>query len=885
MNLFNPSKQINEINSNMTTTDKCETMESLACQQTVDKLKGKLKPTLTLNDIQVMEGAYKITETKQSTERNDEEVINRIDDLALVINEAKEDTIENKNKNVTHIRMRKNRKRKLEATWNLNEEVGIDDADKKAKEPCHFTERECAEVILKTKKSFDELTNSNKSPVYHSNQINNSHMSSSEENNSEQVENEACINAPSRDNGRRKWKHAGKLNNITGSVDANKRAKQSPHSKVKNDAESESQTADSMEEPIRTEIKAINQSNPVNATERNIANFKEDKTVEKEIHLYCRGGGKMPRANPVNATERNIANFKEDKTVEKEIHLYCRGGGKMAVISTWKLNDNLYTENANERAKQYPHSIKRKNVEEIIKTKETIDDLINKDMNQGKHSKLVGATNKCIPKVKQSEVVEIVANLRCRDKGKRALKPTWKLNDALGIADANKKVRQACNALEKNNAGKIVNNKDSIDCTLSLSSLEQTRTDVENQNQTLSVKINTDNKKKDELSRRRRQQLARNLSRSKTLYCLTPGNFRNMYYLVKKKSKKAVRNKTSLKKRETVVNDKISEASSVSVNLEDYPNSYCIEDYTNLARDARHKSVEENQCQRFLCKICNSYRTLLIENLRQHIQLHINGKLNCKTCDFIADSPYNLRCHMNKNHAESRGSVICELCGIFTGGSNSYKAHANKVHGIAAFECNYCELAFHKRGALKEHMLTVHKSCVYQCDQCKSVLKSQIGLEDHLKKCVVKVYTCKHCSHVAKSKHFLKMHVRYKHSKDSTHKCSICTFSSISKQNLTNHMNAHLGIHQYFCDLCEFSCVKKYQLESHQRTHSGEKKFKCDKCCYAAAWNVQLKTHMKAHDSVTQCICKVCGIVLKDKRCLKLHKKKEHDNASVVSEK
>ena len=37
---------------------------------------------------------------------------------------------------------------------------------------------------------------------------------------------------------------------------------------------------------------------------------------------------------------------------------------------------------------------------------------------------------------------------------------------------------------------------------------------------------------------------------------------------------------------------------------------------------------------------------------------------------------------------------------------------------------------------------------------------------------------------------------------------------------------------------------------------------------------------MKAHESETQCVCKLCGTVLKDQRCLKRHKLKEHGEVS-----
>ena len=86
---------------------------------------------------------------------------------------------------------------------------------------------------------------------------------------------------------------------------------------------------------------------------------------------------------------------------------------------------------------------------------------------------------------------------------------------------------------------------------------------------------------------------------------------------------------------------------------------------------------------------------------------------------------------------------------------------------------------------------------------------SQIGLESHFAKCVNKMFKCKHCSCVKNSKTSLNIHMSCLHAKESFHKCNICTFSARSQKQLTDHMNVHLGIHEYSCDICDFSCVKK----------------------------------------------------------------------------
>ena len=255
-------------------------------------------------------------------------------------------------------------------------------------------------------------------------------------------------------------------------------------------------------------------------------------------------------------------------------------------------------------------------------------------------------------KTANRKAIENISQLQVRGEGKRAVKPTWKLNE---------KISTECtkNIIQEHSPQKI-------------------SSDLEEQKQ-MSVEPTaiTDIEKTEKLKIERKGEKFK--TRTRTLYCVKEGDFSNMYYLRKKPQKKPLRDKTSSRKAETIVksDDRNKETFSEPFRLEDHSNSYSIENYTDLARGLRHKPDEEKQCQRFLCEICKSYRTVMIENLILHIQLHVNGKLDCKSCSFIADSPYNLRCHVNENHHKSHGSLVCELCGAVRCSSDSLKIHAN----------------------------------------------------------------------------------------------------------------------------------------------------------------------------------------------------------------
>ena len=482
-------------------------------------------------------------------------------------------------------------------------------------------------------------------------------------------------------------------------------------------------------------------------------------------------------------------------------------------------------------------------------------------------------TNLKALKLKKSEAMVVQTHLRGRDYGKRKLKPTWKLNDYLGSSDTNKKLKLSCKSLKQTYKETVIGTQDSFKNTKLPSATRKNGSRMKASPTAGPCKVQekkTVNMEMWHKLKRLRKQNAKNISCSEPLHFIDQDDTRFVYYLLPKESVP----RTRVRKKETVT---VVEQRKV-VSLEDYPQSYCIENYTDLAPGSRHKSAEDNQNQRFLCKICNSYRTVLMENLRQHIELHVNDKLNCKLCSFIAHSVPSLRNHMIDVHHTAPGTVICEMCGSYV---YSYKSHVSKVHGIAAYKCFHCPNTFHKDTELREHVFNKHKGCAYQCETCKKIFLKECALLQHLPKCGVKLYSCKYCDKfVRNSKQLLYAHIRKVHAKTSTHKCNICSFSAGSKKRLTAHMNAHLNIHPYACELCNFSCVKEGQLNSHMRTHSGEKKYNCDKCSYAAAWNVQLKSHLKAHLSETQCLCKVCNIVLKDQRCLKLHRRKEHRSTS-----
>ena len=313
------------------------------------------------------------------------------------------------------------------------------------------------------------------------------------------------------------------------------------------------------------------------------------------------------------------------------------------------------------------------------------------------------------------------------------------------------------------------------------------------------------------------------------------------------------------------------------VSLKDYPDSYSIEEYISSDPVDKGKSVEDKTCQRYLCKLCNAYRTVCENQMEKHITLHVNKQLDCIHCGSVFNSRHNLSQHVREEHHET-AFFICEHCGADFSEKRLYQKHLSNVHKQAAFTCTICQQLFHTHQEYKQHRLNDHENAAFKCNDCDSIFVSESTLERHRenKVCEGRLFACQECGRIKKSQAILDDHVRKIHSKEHCFKCNLCTYSTGQQYLLKHHMRAHLGIHPHKCDQCNFSCVKKWQLVSHMRTHSGEKKYKCQKCNYAAAWNVQVKNHMQAHESDAKDICKQCNIVFRDIKALRTHSWKEH---------
>lgn len=69
----------------------------------------------------------------------------------------------------------------------------------------------------------------------------------------------------------------------------------------------------------------------------------------------------------------------------------------------------------------------------------------------------------------------------------------------------------------------------------------------------------------------------------------------------------------------------------------------------------------------------------------------------------------------------------------------------------------------------------------------------------------------------------LNRHVRYKHTHEKPHKCSLCDYACVESSKLRRHIRTHTGERPYPCTICSFAAADDSALKRHLRTHTGEK--------------------------------------------------------------
>lgn len=174
-----------------------------------------------------------------------------------------------------------------------------------------------------------------------------------------------------------------------------------------------------------------------------------------------------------------------------------------------------------------------------------------------------------------------------------------------------------------------------------------------------------------------------------------------------------------------------------------------------------------------------------------------------------------------KIHTPHKG-IVCDICGTLTPSVNALKQHNRKVHEPKVpRQCRYCNKWYSSRWSMQRHVINMH----VHAD------------EEH---------RCEICGFVSSTINAKKAHIRYKHSGEKRHKCSMCekafktpTLLKVSPPPWNNfpfirnlllmygflqeHTATHTGIDLYRCAYCEATFKSQSNRSTHyKRSHPTE---------------------------------------------------------------
>ncbi|XP_076030812.1 uncharacterized protein LOC143018992 [Oratosquilla oratoria] len=191
--------------------------------------------------------------------------------------------------------------------------------------------------------------------------------------------------------------------------------------------------------------------------------------------------------------------------------------------------------------------------------------------------------------------------------------------------------------------------------------------------------------------------------------------------------------------------------------------------------------------------------------------------LTCGVCTTAFRRSINLVRHvLDKGHFTSK----CPICFEHNDEYEEQKVHFALHDDDRPFFCNYCDQRFHNRFSLAMHAP---------------------------KHYVIKPFVCSVCGRGFKWKHALQAH-QSTHSSVKHLLCDICGYSSKYTANFKAHLLTHTG--RYFkCPHqgCSFRSLRKAHLNDHVTTHTKVRVYQCEVCGHSFSQAKNMRRHMKLH--------------------------------------
>ncbi|KAB0791727.1 hypothetical protein PPYR_03527 [Photinus pyralis] len=316
------------------------------------------------------------------------------------------------------------------------------------------------------------------------------------------------------------------------------------------------------------------------------------------------------------------------------------------------------------------------------------------------------------------------------------------------------------------------------------------------------------------------------------------------------------------------------------------------------------------------CSVCQkSFET--IEQIKEHINSHVDETMKCTTCQFQAKSKQSMASHMRSHNV----NLKCDKCDFTTTDQKAYSEHCDQHFTPKYHTCTLCPFKSIRAYSLRRHLKTHRDENQLKCKLCSFVATDEEALTEHGRghSASGKSFSCTHCSYTALKASYLRKHMKRHHgtttaitngqTKDQFHMsvsdlesilngenpmeineqsddlnsflvtvaeieqiienistgsgvftCSKCKLTFKSKYRLKRHRAQHADDDQTVkqCDQCDFSTASTATFKRHMRTHASGKIFTCDDCDFRTVYSSNMLKHKRTHTGQKTMRCTMC---------------------------
>ncbi len=263
---------------------------------------------------------------------------------------------------------------------------------------------------------------------------------------------------------------------------------------------------------------------------------------------------------------------------------------------------------------------------------------------------------------------------------------------------------------------------------------------------------------------------------------------------------------------------------------------------TNLQKDEPEAASEPSTCQGVQSRAEDdgasaSGSSETVKDDREVEPENRDQLYKCAKCDYCSWNKNYLKQHVDLVHNAER-PFKCPFCDYAGKRSHSLKEHLVVHSTNRPYECVFCNASFRKKGHLTNHIkmhATVH---FYECTLChekfdeRSLLYSHLRTHDSNDR-----YACDHCQYATTDRSSIYMHM-HTHGNPEFYRCDTCNFTALH----INLMKEHLKIHD--------SASTSYHVEKSIAKSGPVILMKCSVCGFTTDSKEDLKTHMMQHVSV-----------------------------------